>query len=107
MYRGDAGRSWVHGLDRPMLSGLADALGLPLLCCEASEQTYTADMERTMRQARDMGAEACVFGDIDAEEHRRWDESRCAAAGLKAELPLWRRDRMENAAEAVRLGYRY
>ena len=106
MYRRDAGRSWVHGLDQPMLSALADALGLPLLCCEASEQTYAADMERTLRQAQDMGAEACVFGDIDTEEHRRWDEARCAAAGLKAVLPLWQRDRMENAEEAVQLGYR-
>lgn len=106
MYNGEAGRSWVHGIDMELLSAISDALGIPLLCRPASGNSYHADMEQALLQARDMGAEACVFGDIDIEEHRRWDEERCAAAGLKAILPLWKRDRAENAHEAVTLGYR-
>lgn len=106
MYNEEAGRSWVHGIDTALLGAISDALGFPLLRRSASESTYHADMERALLQARDMGAEACVFGDIDVGDHRRWDEDRCSAAGLKAILPLWQRDREENVREAVALGYR-
>lgn len=106
MFRGDAGRSWVHGMDRVLLNAIAEALELPLLLCEAAGETYATDMERCMEQAKAVGAEACVFGDIDIQEHRRWDEARCEATGLRALLPLWGRDRAENALEAVTLRYR-
>ena len=106
LYQEKTGRSWTHGADRELLCAIADALGILLFCCPAAADSYRADMERALRQAREMGAEACVFGDVDTEEHRRWDEGRCAAAGLKAILPLWKRDRTENVYEAVTLGYR-
>lgn len=105
-FREEAGRSWVHGLDPALLEALAEGLGLPLIVCRASGETYEADMENSLRQAGALGAEACAFGDIDIEEHRKWDEARCAAAGLRPVLPLWGRDREENVLEAVDLGYR-
>ena len=94
MYRQEAGRSWVHGVDPELLAAIGEALAIPLIRCNANSDTYNGDMERGLRQARDLGAEACVFGDIDTPGHREWDEARCAAAGLKAVLPLWRRDRI-------------
>lgn len=106
MYRAPEGRSWVHGMERSLLDAISRAMGIPLLCCEASGETYAPDMERFLARAKSLGAEACVFGDIDVEEHRRWDEDRCAAVGLEAFLPLWGRDREENVREAVNLGYR-
>ncbi|MCW3115445.1 MAG: adenosine nucleotide hydrolase [Segetibacter sp.] len=36
-----------------------------------------------------------VFGDIDLQAHRDWEEMVCAKAGLKAILPLWKQDRRE------------
>lgn len=106
MVRADGERSWVHGMDQPLLEDVADALGIPLLPCRAGGDTYAADMERALREAKALGAEACAFGDIDIAEHRAWDEARCAAAGLTPCLPLWGRDRAENVREAVALGYR-
>lgn len=107
MYREEQGRSWIHGIDGKLLNAIAKALELPLLCCPAGGETYHLDMERCLIQAREeLGAEACAFGDIDIADHREWDEARCAAAGLKAFLPLWGCDRRANVYEAVRLGYR-
>lgn len=106
MYRQEAGRSWVHGLDPELLAAIGEALDIPLICCAARSETYNGDMEQGLCQARELGAEACVFGDIDTPGHREWDEARCAAVGLKAVLPLWGRDRVEAVRKTVGLGYR-
>lgn len=106
MFREQADRSWVHGLDQQMLGAIAEALDIPLICCHADGETYAEDMEHCLMQARELGAEACVFGDIDIAEHRAWDEARCEAVGLKAFLPLWGRGRTENVREVIRLGYK-
>ena len=106
MFRGEAGRSWVHGIDRELLSAIAGALDIPLICYDARPETYNADMESALRRAKELGAEACVFGDIDTPGHREWDEARCSATGLTALLPLWQRDRAEAVRKTLDLGYR-
>lgn len=101
-----AGRSWFHGVDPALLDGIAASLELPLYPCPAAGEGYHIAMEEALRAAKAAGADACAFGDIDIAGHREWDEARCRAAGLSPVLPLWGRDRAENAREAVRLGYR-
>lgn len=106
MYRPEAGRSWVHGLDKEVLSDVADALGLPLILGETEDGDYAKGMESALRRARALGAQACAFGDIDTPGHREWDEARCAAVGLEPLLPLWGRGREELARKILSLGYR-
>lgn len=106
MYLEDARRSWVHGIDDEMLHALSDALRIPLLRCAARGETYASDMEQALLQAKELGAQACAFGDIDITEHRTWDEERCKAVGLTPALPLWGRNRAENVRDAIALGYR-
>lgn len=105
MYRGEAGRSWVHGIEPGLLADMAGALGLPLIRCDAGLDTYNEDFEGALRQAKEMGAEGCVYGDIDTPIHREWDEGRCAAVGLEPLLPLWQRDRLECVRKTLDLGY--
>lgn len=106
MFKENEARSWVHGMDEAMVEAIGDALKLPVICCHAGMETYAEDMERSLLDAKKLGAEACVFGDIDIEEHRAWDEGRCTATGLQAVLPLWGCGREENVQEVLRLGYR-
>lgn len=106
MFREEMGRSWIHGLDKPLLRAISQALNIPLLICHAGGKSYAGDMERCLVQAKNLGAKACAFGDIDIQEHRLWNEARCQKAGLEALLPLWGRNREENTKEALRLGYR-
>ena len=106
MYRQGAGRSWVHGIEPELLVAIGEALEIPLICCDAKSETYNEDMERGLRRARKLGAQACVFGDIDTPGHREWDEARCAAVGMDAILPLWNRDRVDAVRKTLDLGYK-
>ena len=106
MYRREAGRSWVHGIEPKLLAAIGQALKIPLICCNAKSETYHEDMERGLRQTRELGARACVFGDIDTPGHREWNEARCAAAGMDAILPLWKRDRVGVVQKTLNLGYK-
>ena len=105
IYNSGAGRSWFHGVDRPALEKIAAALEIPLYCFETDGHDYNETMERALIQAKADGAEACVFGDIDIENHAQWNRDRCAAAGLKALMPLWQQDREALARAVVDAGY--
>ncbi len=48
---------------------------------------------------------AGVFGDIDIDDHRAWEEKVCAAAAIKACLPLWKTDRHALLEEFLELGF--
>ena len=106
MFNQDQERSWFHGVDRPLLEQIAASLELPLLLCASSGEEYHLAFEEGLRRAMEMGAEACIFGDIDIEDNAAWCRARCDAVGLPAHFPLWKRDRAENTREAVALGYR-
>lgn len=106
MVNEDADRSFFHGADRDMLQQYGIALDLPMLITPAKGEEYHLAMEESLKKAAEMGAEAACFGDIDIEANRAWCEARCVPAGLKAEFPLWHRDRAENVYELIKLGYR-
>ncbi|MBA7700391.1 hypothetical protein ES703_109105 [subsurface metagenome] len=42
-----------------------------------------------------------VFGDIDLQAHRDWEEKVCEAINIKALLPLWKRNRKELVSEML------
>ncbi|ULQ56734.1 diphthine--ammonia ligase [Flavihumibacter rivuli] len=88
-------RSRSHGLPQTILSRQAAALGIPLITRNASWADYQALFVDALKEAKEsFGAEKVVFGDIDLQEHRDWEEMVCAAAGLNAMLPLWQKDRL-------------
>ncbi len=91
----DGSRSRSHGLRREVLEAQALSLGLPLLLEPTSWEGYEEAAVRGLERARAAGAEGAVFGDMDEEPHRAWEEGVCARAGLEALLPLWRMPRRE------------
>ena len=99
-------RSYFHGADYSMMNRYAEALRLPLVLCPTAGETYHLAFEEGLQKAKEMGAEAACFGDIDIEENRKWEEDRCAAVGLTPFFPLWQKGREENVRELVALGYR-
>lgn len=105
MFNEEAGRSFFHGADLRMLQAYSDALKIPFLITPTTGEAYHLEMEKSLRKAAAMGAEAACFGDIDIEDHRTWCEERCRHAGLKSVFPLWQNDREENVRKVVDLGY--
>lgn len=95
-----------HRLPASLLDAQAAALGLPRETRTASWGDYEAGFVSALGEFKAEGAEAAVFGDIDIEEHGRWEEKVCAEAGLRACLPLWKEDRRALMEEFLGLGFR-
>ena len=101
----DGERSRSHGLRRSVLAAQAAALGVPLVTGAASWTDYTTVfIEQLAGHSGD--ATACVFGDIDIDNHRRWCERAAQAAGLAARHPLWQRPRRELLDALLARGWR-
>lgn len=105
MVNRDANRSFFHGADLSMLKRYSEALEIPMISALTGGEDYHLEMERALLSAKEMGAEAACFGDIDIEEHKKWSEDRCRAAGLLPVFPLWQKGRAENVEELIALGY--
>ena len=102
----DAGRSWFHGINNELLHEVSSSLGIPIVRCICTGDTYESEVERCLAQARDAGAEAGVFGDIDIEDHRKWNQDRCDAAGITCMLPLWQQQRESLVSETINEGFK-
>lgn len=98
-------RSRSHAIPLRILEQQAASLEVPLVTRAASWEDYEKIFVGQLREFKAEGVEVGVFGDIDLEEHRKWQENACAAAGMKAYLPLWGRSRREIVAELVDLGF--
>lgn len=105
-YNKDAGRSWFHGVDDDLLDAVSESLGIPLLKCVCTGDTYVSEMERCLNEARELGAEAAAFGDIDIEDHLTWNQERCAATGLTCMVPLWQESREALVHEVLDKGFK-
>lgn len=106
MYDEGGERSRSHAIPRPLMQAQADALGIELVMRSASWADYEAVFTEQLRAFAAQGVGHAVFGDIDLQPHRDWEEKVCAAAGLSAVLPLWRSPRRALVDELLALGYR-
>ncbi len=100
-------RSRSHGVPRVLVEAQGAALGLQVVCKAASWSDYEASFIATLRELREAHRlTEMVFGDIDLDPHREWEEKVCAAAELRALLPLWHLRRDEVVREVLSLGIR-
>lgn len=99
-------RSRSHGLRPGVVAAQAAALGLPLWSGKAGWATYRREFLALLTRAARVGATEAVFGDIDLQDHRDWQEAVCAEAGLRAAFPLWHEPRRALVEEGLRRGLR-
>lgn len=102
----DQGRSFFHGISTDLLRKYEKSLGLPVIECPSVGEDYHLAIEEGFRKAREMGAEAIVFGDIDIQGNREWSEERCRNVGIDSIFPLWHADRKQNVMDVIGSGYR-
>ncbi len=98
-------RSRAHGLPLRILEEQAVSLGMPLVVGCAEWGGYEKIFVEQLKKFKVEGVEFGVFGDIDLEGHRQWQEKNCTSVGMKAYLPLWGRPRRQIVAELVGLGF--
>jgi len=99
-------RSRSHAIAPALMRSQADALGIPLVMRSASWSDYESVFTAQLREFASQGLTHGLFGDIDLQAHRDWEEKVCVAAGLQAVLPLWHEDRRALADELLSRGYR-
>lgn len=84
-----------HGLPLDILKQQADKMNLPIVTIPATWGDYEAKFIDALQNLKDKyNLDAAVFGDIDLQPHRDWEEKVCEAAGLKTLLPLWQQSRI-------------
>lgn len=87
-------RSRSHGLPEWLLYKQAAAMGWPLRLIASSWNDYEKNFINALQELKQQFALShAVFGDIDLQAHRDWEEKVTAAAGLVPLLPLWQQDR--------------
>jgi len=104
-YNTDKNRSWFHGIPEAVLQSVSDSLGIPVWLIKTAGEEYAQNFEKTLLQAKELGAEICVFGDIDIEDHHHWCSERCRNTGIEPLFPLWGEDRKKLVYEFIDSGF--
>ncbi|MCE2997751.1 MAG: diphthine--ammonia ligase [Cyclobacteriaceae bacterium] len=100
---GEISRS--HGIPKAVLQKQAELMALPLHTIPASWELYESTfVENLLMLKEKYQLTHGVFGDIDLEAHREWEEKVCVKAEIEAVLPLWKRDRKELVLEMLQQG---
>jgi len=101
----DADRSHFHGLSEEVLESVSKSLDIPLWLIKTSGEDYAINLEKALLRAKEQGAQACVFGDIDIEGHLEWCSQRCENVGIKPLFPLLGESRKDVVYEMIDCGF--
>lgn len=100
---GDRSRS--HGIPKPILQAQADALNLPIRFFNSTWTDYEVNYIKHLKAiTKDYKLTHAVFGDIDIESHKAWEEKVSEAANLEAVLPLWQGHRKQLVLDMIEAG---
>jgi uncharacterized protein (TIGR00290 family) len=99
-------RARSHGVSPALLRSQAQALGLESQFIAATWHNYEAQFVEALQEARASGITQAVFGDIDLQAHRDWEEKVCANAGITPLLPLWLGHRLDLVHEFWAAGFK-
>ncbi len=94
-----------HGIPYSILQEQANRAGLHLHCISSSWAEYEMHFTNALKELKDgFQLTHAVFGDIDLQAHRDWEEKVCANAGLSAVLPLWKQERRALVMQMLEAG---
>ncbi|SCZ00784.1 Dph6-related ATP pyrophosphatase [Alkaliphilus peptidifermentans] len=106
MFAEGALRSRSHGLPLELYKEQSSSLEIPFIYKAASWQEYEEVFIKTLHTFKDMNINIGVFGDIDLEDHRKWEEKVCNEADIEAYLPLWKEERTALLLEFIDNGFK-
>ncbi len=104
-YNVDKNRSWFHGIPEEVLESVSKSLEIPIKLIKTSGEQYAENFEKALLESKELGAEICVFGDIDIEDHKKWCTDRCDKVGIEWFFPLWQEERKKLVYEFIDSGY--
>ncbi len=94
-----------HGIPFSILHEQATAMNLPLKMIASSWADYESKFTTALVELKSKyGLSHAIFGDIDLDDHKNWEEKVCTAAGLIAVLPLWKQERKQLVLQMLDVG---
>lgn len=105
-YNIDKERSWFHVIPVEILNRISEEISIPVSLIKTKGEEYALNFEKKLRQAKENGAEFCVFGDIDIEGHLEWCTDICNKVGIEAYFPLWKEERKNLVYEFIDAGFK-
>lgn len=94
-----------HRIPKTILEAQGKLFQKPMHPVSASWQEYEIKFTAALKSLKEQYDLAyAIFGDIDLQAHRDWEEKVCAAAGLRAVLPLWQQNRNALVLEMIGCG---
>jgi diphthine-ammonia ligase len=94
-----------HGIPSNVLQSQAQAARLPIHLISSSWDDYEKKFTQALQELKaQFQLNYAVFGDIDLQPHRDWEEKVCASAGLQAMLPLWQQSRKQLVLQMLEAG---
>lgn len=104
-YDPEKSRAYFHNLKEPVIKRLSAAIEIPIELIPTSGDDYVKNFEQKLAEYHKTGADTCVFGDIDLEDHLIWGKERCLTAGLEPWYPLWHKERRDVVDEFIDSGF--
>lgn len=102
----EAGKiSRSHGIPSAILQAQANAASLPIHLISSSWNEYEVNFTQALSALKEQyHLTHAIFGDIDLQPHRDWEEKVCTNAGLIAVLPLWQQERKTLVLQMLEAG---
>jgi uncharacterized protein (TIGR00290 family) len=98
--------SSAHRLNEGIIKAQAGSIGIEYSTGKSLFSDYEEVFVSNIKLLKEQGIDYGIFGDIDIEEHRHWEERVCNIASITALLPLWQKDRKELMKEFINLGFK-
>jgi len=100
------GSSHMHRITEEKMKIYERIFGLPIIFYSTRSVHDPEPILAALQQAKKLGAEAFVTGDIALDWARDWNRSICDLAGLELVCPLWQEDRETCLNEIISKGYK-
>ena len=102
----DGKHSRTHGISSNLLRLQAESIGMTIVQRKTTWENYEEEFKKILRELKDEGITAGIFGDIDLQEHRDWVERVCKETGITPVLPLWKEEREKLLKEFIQVGFK-
>jgi len=99
-------RSCSHGIASKWIKVQAEGLGIPLIQQTTDGKNYADQFIAALKKIRAEGVTHGVFGDINFNPHREWDENVCKAADIELVMPLWLGNHQQIAQDFIEQGFK-
>jgi uncharacterized protein (TIGR00290 family) len=94
-----------HGIPYAILQAQANAADIHLHCISSSWAAYETNFTNALQELKEsFYLTTAIFGDIDLQPHRDWEEKVCSNAGLQAVLPIWHQERKALVLQMLEAG---